>query len=235
LQHGELYQIHSNQIEAPELITDAWGTVVWRWAPKPFGDSLPDEDPDGDGQRLTLNLRFPGQYFDAETGLYYNSYLYYDPSNGRYNTSDPIGINRGMNTYAYALSNPIMYIDPLGLDVVVCFYADAAMGFGHVGFGFPGEGGTMGFYPTGNPIRSRGEVAEDTQNDAVCRTLESGEDQDTCMRNCRLRRQNSPGTYTLASRQCTNFVRDCLRECGIAAGDYNGPRPSPFFEQLVEQ
>jgi uncharacterized protein RhaS with RHS repeats len=68
LQHGELYQIHSNQIEAPELITDAWGTVVWRWAPKPFGDSLADEDPDGDGQRLTLNLRFPGQYFDAETG-----------------------------------------------------------------------------------------------------------------------------------------------------------------------
>jgi uncharacterized protein RhaS with RHS repeats len=54
LQDGELYQIHSNQIEAPELITDAWGTVVWRWAPKPFGDSLPDEDPDGDGQRLTL-------------------------------------------------------------------------------------------------------------------------------------------------------------------------------------
>ncbi|WP_083928372.1 RHS repeat-associated core domain-containing protein [Marinobacterium rhizophilum] len=115
LQDGEIYQIHSNQIDAPEAITDAWGTVVWRWTPKPFGDSLADEDPDGNGQRFTFNLRFPGQYFDAETGLNYNYYRDYDPATGRYIESDPIGLAGGLNTYVYVGGNPPSYVDPLGL------------------------------------------------------------------------------------------------------------------------
>ena len=59
------------------------------------------------------NLRFPGQYFDAETGLHYNFHRYYDPALGRYITEDPI--RDGLNWYAYAGSNPGNNIDPLGL------------------------------------------------------------------------------------------------------------------------
>ncbi|WP_304941567.1 RHS repeat-associated core domain-containing protein [Marinobacterium rhizophilum] len=87
--------------------------MVWRWEPRPFGDSLADEDPDG--ERLTFNLRFPGQYFDAETGLYYNYYRNYDPAMGRYMESDPIGLNGGMNTYTYVSGNPIIFSDIFGL------------------------------------------------------------------------------------------------------------------------
>lgn len=58
----------------------------------------------------------PGQYFDSETGLYYNGARYYDPKNGgRYISSDPIGLAGGLNTYLYANTNPLRYIDPLGL------------------------------------------------------------------------------------------------------------------------
>lgn len=57
----------------------------------------------------------PGQYFDAETGQHYNYFRDYQPGSGRYSQSDPIGLNGDINTYGYALSNPIMRLDLNGL------------------------------------------------------------------------------------------------------------------------
>lgn len=60
-------------------------------------------------------LRLPGQYYDAETNLNYNNARYYDSGSGRYVSSDPIGLNGGINTYRYAYANPLIYYDPSGL------------------------------------------------------------------------------------------------------------------------
>ncbi len=112
---GVRYFIHTDHLGTPRLVTNPSGTVVWRWDSDPFGEATPNQDPDGDGGAFVLNLRFPGQYFDAETGRHYNYFRDYDSTLGRYVQSDPIGLAGGLNTYLYANGDPIRYSDPNGL------------------------------------------------------------------------------------------------------------------------
>ena len=90
-----LYFISPDQLNTPRVVSDNLGRVIWQWDGEPFGSSRPNQDPEGDGQKFTLNLRFPGQYFDVETGLHYNYFRDYDPGTGRYIESDPIGLAGG--------------------------------------------------------------------------------------------------------------------------------------------
>ncbi len=107
------YFIHNDHLGTPQVVTDENQQVVWQADYEPFGeiDGLTQE-------QIEVLSRFPGQYFDKETGLYYNYYRDYDPSLGRYIQSDPIGLDGGMNTYGYVLQNPINNIDPKGLDTI---------------------------------------------------------------------------------------------------------------------
>ncbi|MEY0247848.1 RHS repeat-associated core domain-containing protein, partial [Morganella morganii] len=77
------------------------------------------------GFRGQQNLRFQGQYFDRETGLHYNTFRYYAPDAGRFTQQDPIGLAGGLNLYQYA-PNPLMWVDPWGLNVVVVRYMGEA-------------------------------------------------------------------------------------------------------------
>ena len=114
----QTYFIHSDHLDTPREVTSTSGTVVWQWKRTfPFGDNMANEDPNGAGQ-FTFNLRFPGQYFDEETLTHYNVNRDYDPAIGRYLQSDPIGLQGGINTYGYALQNPLRYIDVRGLEVI---------------------------------------------------------------------------------------------------------------------
>jgi RHS repeat-associated protein len=107
--------VHADHLDTPRVITNTAGQAVWRWDNQSaFGENAPNDNPLGGGA-FTCNLRFPGQYFDRETGLHYNYYRDYDPGIGRYVQSDPIGLAGGVSTYAYVRGNPLRYRDPLGL------------------------------------------------------------------------------------------------------------------------
>jgi len=114
---GVFYQVYTDHLGTPRAVRDSLDVTVWEWESlrSPFGDSPPDGDPDGDDESFVLNLRFPGQYHDIESGFSYNTFRDYDPATGRYIESDPIGLAGGLNTYAYAEANPVKLSDPLGL------------------------------------------------------------------------------------------------------------------------
>ena len=91
-----VYYYHNDHLGTPQIMTDSAGAVVWKAAYDPFGKATITVE------QVTNNLRFPGQYFDVETGLHYNWHRDYNNAIGRYIESDPIGLRGGVNLYAYA-------------------------------------------------------------------------------------------------------------------------------------
>jgi len=109
---GTLTYLHPDHLGTPQFGTDAGRAVVWQWYERPFGTGPPVGS-------VSVNLRYPGQYADAETGLHQNWYRTYDPRAGRYLESDPVGLAAGVNTFGYANSNPLAFADPDGRSPVL--------------------------------------------------------------------------------------------------------------------
>jgi len=134
-QEGGLYYYHLDHLGTPQIMTDDNGDVVWSADYKPFGET------DITINTLDNNFRFPGQYYDEETGLHYNYFRYYEPGIGRYLSRDPLNLgnvqiarqnaqtafvatmlyqyglsnSQVLNYYAYCLNNPVLLVDPMGL------------------------------------------------------------------------------------------------------------------------
>ena len=107
---GNIFYVHSDQVNNPQKITNASRTLVWDREQEPFGETYATPT-----STTPTNHRFPGQYADAEDLLIYNLMRDYDPTIGRYVQADPLGLAAGLNLYGYANQNPAMWVDAYGL------------------------------------------------------------------------------------------------------------------------
>lgn len=107
-----IYYYQNDHLGTPQKLIDQNGQVVWSAKAEAFGVTSVDTS-----STITNNLRFAGQYYDVESGLFYNWNRYFDPKNGgRYISTDPIGLEGGLNIYLYANANPLRWVDPAGLE-----------------------------------------------------------------------------------------------------------------------
>jgi RHS repeat-associated protein len=123
---GVVYYVRVDHIGRPVFATDSAGNKVWEATYLPFGEVLTSTG-------ANTNLRFPGQWFQAESGLHQNWMRDYDPTTGRYMQADPLGLVDGASVYGYAGQNPGRYVDQYGLekwkwdgqgDIGFCAYYD---------------------------------------------------------------------------------------------------------------
>lgn len=125
-----LYYVRTDHIGRPTFATNGSGTVVWTLEYLPFGQVRASTG-------SPIDLRFPGQWFQAESGLHHNWMRDYDPVAGRYIEADPLGLIDGPSVYGYAAQNPMRYIDPTGEVIPVAgFYAGAALASVTIGFAY---------------------------------------------------------------------------------------------------
>ena len=106
LQSASYHYLITDHLGTPQLAINGQGQQTWKMYSDAFGNTALDPN-----NQMTLNLRFPGQYYDQETGLSYNYQRDYNPKIGRYIQSDPLGLNGGINNFTYVENNPLKYVD----------------------------------------------------------------------------------------------------------------------------
>jgi RHS repeat-associated protein len=241
--NGRHYAVHTDHLNTPRRLTQSNKQVAWQWAFSAFGDEQPTTaknrfvDPSTTPNAgsttvadVTFNLRYPGQYFDKESGLHYNYFRSYDAKSGRYSQSDPIGLQGGWNRFAYGESNPLMYTDPFGLDVFLC---------SQPAFGIPnnpldhqwlrtdtaeaGMGGTRGNIPgnqsgdmPGDPVQVTDHTGRSKEKGASCTKVDGVDEKKV---NDSLRIGRPLGRWG-PTNQCQSFARQTLIDAG-----WKQPRP----------
>ena len=238
VENGTVYHVRWDHIGRPVFATDGLATVVWEASYLSFGGV---ETSTGS----PMELRFPGQWFQSESGLHQNWMRDYDPTAGRYIQADPLGLVDGASVYGYALQNPGRYVDPLGLDAFISISDSAVAGFGHIGIS-DNPNQTYGHYTreTGkfwNDAKRRvrsccsmveGNILPDDMSTVTRMLRISLSAEDTHRLNqCINRRRQEAQPYNVLTNSCADFVRECLAAAGIDVMHQN--RPDSLFDRIL--
>ena len=222
-----IFYVHANHLNTPVAVTrPSDNKLRWQWHPDAFGVGAPNENPQSLGA-FKYNLRFPGQYYDQETGQYYNYFRDYDSLTGRYVESDPIGLGSGVNTYAYAENDSIQVTDMLGLDTAMCtrklsgfpfragplFHQYVCVGNSKAGYTCKGLG------PSGaNPFNTPGKIESDSYKSSACSLVQP---ENKCVEDCiKAKFGAPPPNYSVdlsKGENCqtysTGIASECIAQC----------------------
>tara|TARA_R110001583_G_scaffold189565_1_gene353131 strand:+ start:373379 stop:376345 length:2967 start_codon:yes stop_codon:yes gene_type:complete len=228
LEGDDIYFVRSDHIGRPVLATDEASTTVWTASWLPFGGVHVENG--------VIDARFPGQWFQAESGLHQNWMRDYDPTTGRYIEADPLGLVDGPSVYNYALQSPGRYVDPRGTDAYVSLTPEAAWGAGHVGVSTDAGSGpnqTVGKYCGDSGLTCVAGADSEMRSDNMSKVTEimripMSPANTRKVEACIQRKMSAPGTYRLVGASCMNAVSECLREGGYY---YGGQwRPNAGFQ-----
>jgi len=226
-----LHHIQPDHLGSPrKVIQTSNNTAIWNWPI--LGNAFGEAAPTG---TITLNLRFPGQYYDAESGLHYNYFRDYEAGTGRYVESDPIGLKGGISTYGYVYGDPLRLSDPLGLKARACCrripgiglfgkshhcYIEIERGgtnvsYGLVGGKFSGEPFATGNIYIENPFDEGGE----------CGPWNDGCDTDECVVSAAHSYANPSDYNYLNGSNSNSFAGNVSRQCNLKKPDVDGTTP----------
>jgi RHS repeat-associated protein len=239
-----IFYVHADHLNTPRKVSrPSDNRLRWQWEPDPFGTSLPNENPEALGT-FKYNLRFPGQIYDAQAGLSYNYFRDYDPATGRYVESDPIGLQGGLNTYAYVGSRPVMTVDPFGLRARVCCrlipwvgvigarhcYIERDVGGKRTSWGLIGN--------EGGPSSEYGDIFIDNGFDTggACGPWKDDCYTDECVEDAANQYPN-PSYYRFARGPNSNtFAGTVARQCGLQRPPFSfGTAPGWYDPQAKQQ
>jgi RHS repeat-associated protein len=195
--------------------------------------------------RRGCNVILPGQYYDAETELNYNYFRDYDPTTGRYVESDPIGLDGGINTYAYVGSNPLGHVDPLGFKARICCRKIRAIPlFGRVvvhcfvDTGGNGDWGLHGDWDGAPPgqglIQHNNGFDDPTSSDTKCGPWTDNCKTDECVKDA-ISGYANPSTYSAVWGPNSNtFASTVATKCSLKRPSFGWPpgwgqAPAPDF------
>lgn len=213
-------QQHGDHLNTPRLATNQQGQKVWSWEGEACGATAPTGS-------VTINLRFPGQYWDAESGLHQNWHRYYDPRLCRYITADRVSVAQHakqwinglgtqkqspleLNPFVYVANNPLRWTDPTGLAVWICSRG-----------AFGGTVGNHSYIWDGKNNRCCGM---NRPHDAIATCAEGGPQQDSCtmvpgsdgredeIMNCCQQRAD---TSFWPKYDCHDLTNDCIARSGL--------------------
>ena len=250
--NSKFFAIHSDHLGTPRLMTDSLNKPVWQWPYSAFGNNkptgilTPTATAAGEftnqpvllatqNPAATLDLRFPGQMADVETGLFYNYFRSYQPTQGRYTQGDPIGLGGGLNRFGYANQNALSYSDPLGLYTEVIRWANSP-GFtgswGKISGNIKGQNFSFGpsgwdtRYPTAQQYADR-QKSPDIDREGRGIILQLSPLEEAKLASCLQKANNYHGM----NNNCGNPWRQCLDELGIT---HSGNRPAVLPEDVMK-
>jgi len=237
------YYYHFDGLGSVTALSDETGNLTEEYSYDIFGEVL------GSLSGVDNPYYFTARRFDEETELYYYRYRYYDPDTGRFNETDPIGYLADINLYRYCHNSPILFTDPLGLDVIVLNDKEGAHGAGHNGFAVGNDNTGWDYYSKngrqhGNAheryatkeqlLNSRDETGENkTKKDRYDRhtQIETSPDQDQKMKSYADKHYDE--RYALVGNNCDDLTSGTLDEGEVPRGKESA-FPNKSYEEIEE-
>jgi RHS repeat-associated protein len=206
---SRLFYVHADHLARPQKITDASRAIVWDGVFAPFGEihSITGS--------IVNVLMFPGQVYDPETGLAQNWHRDYDANIGRYLQSDPIGLEGGINTYAYVEGNPTAFADPDGRQAVP---APIPIGPPIIPQYIPGTPQHKQWKKDSDAIAKWLEGKLEDAYNACFREVDCGEEIKRCTKICIDEWVERQGPRRTKMSGGNAAIRRCIRECLVPTG-----------------